>query len=94
MTAATKQDNHKNQSPISYFNEKLSGALLNYLTYEKELYALVKSLEVWEHYLLQKKFVIYTDHESLKHLKGQGKLNCRHSKWVEFIRPYSSSVIR
>jgi hypothetical protein len=60
--------------PIAYFNEKLSGAALNYPTYDNELYALVRALETWQHYLWPKEFVIHTDHESLKHLKGQQKL--------------------
>ena len=30
--------------PIAYFSEKLHGATLNYPTYDKELYALVKAL--------------------------------------------------
>jgi len=38
--------------------------------------------------LWPKKFVIHSDHESLKHLKGQGKLNQRHAKWVEFIETF------
>jgi hypothetical protein len=74
--------------PIAYFSEKLSGAALNYPTYDKELYALVRALETWQHYLWPKEFVIHTDHESLKHLKGQGKLNKRHAKWVEFIETF------
>ncbi|KAH9744213.1 Endonuclease [Citrus sinensis] len=61
--------------PIAYFSEKLSGAALNYPTYDKEMYALVRALQTWQHYLLPKEFVIHTDHESLKHLKGQGKEN-------------------
>ncbi|KAH9698005.1 hypothetical protein KPL71_023835 [Citrus sinensis] len=61
--------------PIAYFSEKLSGAALNYHTYDKEMYALVRALETWQHYLLPKEFVIHTNHESLKHLKGQGKEN-------------------
>lgn len=74
--------------PIAYFSEKLSGASLRYSTYDKELYALVRALETWQHYLWSKEFVIHTDHESLKHLKGQGKLNRRHAKWVEFIETF------
>jgi hypothetical protein len=74
--------------PIAYFNEKLSGAALNYPTYDKELYALVWALETWQHYLWPKEFVIHTDHESLKHLKGQHKLNKRHARWVEFIETF------
>ncbi|WVZ63372.1 hypothetical protein U9M48_013009 [Paspalum notatum var. saurae] len=36
--------------PISYFSEKLCGPVLNYSTYDKELYAL-KNLKIWEEYL-------------------------------------------
>ena len=73
--------------PIAYFSEKLNGAALNYPTYDKELYGLVRVLETWQHYLWLKEFVKHTDHESLKHLKGQGKLNRRHAQWMEFIEP-------
>ena len=37
--------------PIAYFSEKLSGHVLNYFTYDKELYALIRTLETWQHYL-------------------------------------------
>jgi hypothetical protein len=40
--------------PIAYFSEKLNGATLNYPTYDKELYALVRALETWQHYLWPK----------------------------------------
>ena len=39
--------------------------------------------------LVEKEFVIHSDHESLKYMKGQGKLNMRHAKWVEFIEMFS-----
>ena len=74
--------------PVAYFSEKLSGAALNYPTYDKEIYALVRALENWQHYLWPKEFVIHTDHESLKHLKGQQRLNRRHAKWVGFIETF------
>jgi hypothetical protein len=62
---------------------------LNYSTYDKELYALVRVLETWQHYLLLKEFVIHSDHESLKHIRCQAKLNKHHAKWVEFIETFS-----
>ncbi|KAE8662751.1 Tropinone reductase-like protein [Hibiscus syriacus] len=40
------------------------------------------------HNLLPKKFVIHTDHEALKHIKGQHKLNKHHAKWVEFLESF------
>ena len=82
--------------PIAYFSEKLSGAQLNYPIYNKELYALVRVLREWEHYLRPHEFIIHTDHETLKYLKGQTKLNKRHAKWSEFIEsfPYVIKYIK
>jgi hypothetical protein len=74
--------------PIAYFSEKLSGPSLNYLTYDKELYTLVRILETWQHYLWLKEFFIHSDHKSLKHIRGQAKLNKHHAKWVEFIKTF------
>ena len=59
--------------PIAYFSEKLNGPSLNYSTYDKELYALVRVLQTWQHYLWPKEFVIHSDHESLKHIRSQAK---------------------
>ncbi|XP_052725950.1 uncharacterized protein LOC128194403 [Vigna angularis] len=74
--------------PIAYFSEKLRGPTLNYSTYDKELYALIRALKTWEHYLVSQEFIINTDHESLKYLKGQGKLNKRHAKWIEYLEQF------
>ncbi|XP_019431644.1 PREDICTED: uncharacterized protein LOC109338787, partial [Lupinus angustifolius] len=60
--------------PIAYFSEKQGGPMLNFSTYDKELYALVRALQTWQHYLMPKEFVIHSDHESLKYIKGQDLL--------------------
>ena len=73
---------------VAYFSEKMNEPSLNYSTYDKELYALIQTLETWQHYLWPKEFVIHFDHESLKHIKSQAKLNCRHAKWVEFFETF------
>jgi hypothetical protein len=70
------------------FSEKLSGARLNYPVYDKELYALVRVLEVWQHYLWPKEFIIHSDHEALKYLKAQSNPHRRLAKWVEFIESF------
>jgi hypothetical protein len=62
---------------------------MNYPTYDRELYTLVRTLETWQHYLWPREFVIHYDYESLKYLKGQGKLSRRHAKWVKFIETFS-----
>ncbi|KAG8472929.1 hypothetical protein CXB51_035050 [Gossypium anomalum] len=54
--------------PVAYFSEKLSGVMLNYPVYDKEMYALIRALETWQHYLLPKEFTIHTDHEALRYI--------------------------
>ncbi|KAK1680979.1 hypothetical protein QYE76_041827, partial [Lolium multiflorum] len=44
--------------PVAYYSEKLDGARLKYPIYDKELYALVRVLEVWQHYLWPKEEVV------------------------------------
>ena len=48
----------QDKKPIAYFSEKLHGAQLNYSVYDKDMYALVRVLQVWKHYLWPKEFII------------------------------------
>ena len=74
--------------PIAYFSEKLNDAKQKYSTYEKEFYAIIRALWHWRHYLLSQEFVIYSDHEALRYLHSQKKMNFRHGNWVEFLQRY------
>nr|GEV17080.1 putative RNA-directed DNA polymerase [Tanacetum cinerariifolium] len=78
--------------PIAFFSEKLNDTRHKYSTYDKEFYAIVRSLEYWRHYLVSKEFILYSDHEALKYINGQHKLKPKHAKWVEFLRAYSFSI--
>jgi hypothetical protein len=71
--------------PVAFLSEKLHGPSLNYSTYDKEFYALMRVLQTWQHYLWSKEFVIHSDHKSLKYLKGQATMNKRHANCIEFI---------
>ncbi|XP_027348022.1 uncharacterized protein LOC113859448 [Abrus precatorius] len=74
--------------PIAFFREKLNDAKLKYSTYDKEFYTVVRALQHWGQYLLPKEFILYTDHEALKHLNSQQKISRRHASWSEFLQAY------
>lgn len=74
--------------PISFFSEKLSGSKKNYSTYDLGSYAIVQSLKHWHHYLVQREFILITDHETLKYINGQHKLSMRHTKWVVYLQEF------
>ena len=75
----------QNGRPIAYHIDKLYGACLNYPVYDMKLFVLVRVLDVWQHYLRPKEFVIHFDHESLKYLKCQTNLNKGHAKWLSLL---------
>ena len=70
---------------VAYFSKKLNNAKLKYSTYDKEFYAVMQALRYWHNYLIYKEFVLFSDHESLKYINSQKKLNYRHGKWDSFL---------
>ena len=53
---------------IYYASRTLDAAQANYTTTEKELLAIVFSLEKFRSYLLGTRIIVYTDHATLKYL--------------------------
>ena len=58
----------KTDLPIAYYSRILNEPECNYSTIEKELLAIVSSVEHFRPYLLGQEFVIYTDHRPLQWL--------------------------
>ena len=71
--------------PIAFFSEKLGGARSRYSTYDVEFYAVVQAIKHWRHYLFHKEFVLFTDHDALKHLSSHDKVSSRHAAWVAYL---------
>ena len=74
--------------PLAFFSEKLCDSRRKYSTYNKEFFAIVHCLEHWSHYLVATEFILHFDHEALKYIQGQHKLNSRHAKWVEYLQSF------
>lgn len=70
---------------VTYFSEKLSGARSRYSTYDIEFYAVVQAIKHWRHYLVHRDFVLFTDHNALKHLNSQIKVSARHASWIAYL---------
>ncbi|KAF8092703.1 hypothetical protein N665_0403s0011 [Sinapis alba] len=73
-------------------NEKLSGARGRYSTYDVEFYAVVRTIRHWRHYLIHRDFIIFTDHDALKHLDSQLKVSARHANWIAFLQQFTFTI--
>ncbi|GKC89011.1 ty3-gypsy retrotransposon protein [Tanacetum coccineum] len=57
--------------PICYFSRRLGPRMRVAATYQKELFAIVEAVYKWWHYPLGRRFIIRTDHRSIKELMQQ-----------------------
>jgi hypothetical protein len=74
-------------NPICFHSETFNGAMINYPTYDKELYALVQSVKKWKHYLLGKETIVHTNHQPLQYLQSQTRLQqARNFRWMGFLQ--------
>ncbi|GJR59122.1 putative reverse transcriptase domain-containing protein [Tanacetum coccineum] len=79
--------------PVAYFSEKLTGPKSRYTTYDLEFYAVVvQALKHWRHYLFHKEFVLFTDHNSLRHIRTQDKVSHKHGGWLAFLEKFTFVV--
>jgi hypothetical protein len=66
--AGLGQTKNKKHHAIAYASKTLIGPQLNYATIEKELLAIVFTIDKFRSYLVGAKVIVYTDHTILKYL--------------------------
>lgn len=71
--AVLMQEKH----PIVFESRKLHGVEKSYSIYDKEMLTIMHALAKFGQYLVGSKFVVKTDHNSLKHFMHQKDLNER-----------------
>jgi hypothetical protein len=75
--------------PIYYHSETFNQVVVNYPTYDKELYALVQSAKKWKHYLLGKETIMHIYQQPLQYLQAQTKLQqSQHYKWMGCLQHF------
>ena len=77
--------------PIAYFSKTLSEAERKYSTTERELYAIVKAIEHFRHYLYAN-FIVVTDHQALVHLLPSDRAPSRIHRWSIRLLGYHFAV--
>ena len=81
--------------PVAYFSQKLTPAECNYMIYDKELLAIIKSFEAWRPELAgcDKEIKILTDHRNLEYFMATKDLNRRQIRWAEFLSEFGFKIM-
>ncbi|GJT04569.1 putative nucleotidyltransferase, ribonuclease H [Tanacetum coccineum] len=77
---------------VAYFSEKLTESKSRYTTYDLEFYAVVQAVKHWRHYLFYKEFVLFANHDSLRHIRTQDKVSHKHGRWLAFLEKFTFMV--
>ena len=86
------QDQGDGLKPCAYVSAKLTEAMLKRGAYETELWAMIKCLQTWKHYLHGTSVEIRTDHAPLKYYHTQGKLTDKVVRWLDFLSEFDFTV--
>ena len=81
--------------PVAYFSKKMTPAECNYMIYDKELLAIVKSFKTWRPELasVQNEPVkVLTNHQNLEHFMTTKQLNRRQARWAEFLSEFNFKI--
>lgn len=81
--------------PVAYFSKTMAPAECNYSIHDKEMLAIVKSLDEWRPELQNtaKRIQIYTDHKALEYFMTTKQLTGRQARWAEALSEYHFIVM-
>ncbi|XP_011859544.1 PREDICTED: uncharacterized protein LOC105557028 [Vollenhovia emeryi] len=78
---------------IAYFSRVLNKSERNYCVTRRELLAVVDPLKFFRHYLLGRRFLIRTDHVSLRWLMSFKDLEGQLARWLERLQQYDFEIL-
>ena len=84
----------KQHYAISYASKTLTGPQLNYATMEKELLAVVFTMDKFRSYLVGAKVIVYTDHAALKYLLTKKDAKPRLIHWIMLLLEFDPENTR
>jgi hypothetical protein len=82
------------QHPIAYYSSTFIPAERNYNIYERELLAILKSLENWRPHLAatETPVTVLTDHANLTFWKNPRKVNRQVARWFATLQDYNLRI--
>ena len=93
-TMLSQSINGSKWHPVAFQSKTLREHEVNYLTYDKELLAIVRVTQEWRHILLsgEQPFEILTDHRNLVYYRDPQRLSWRQAGWSVQLQDYEFMI--
>jgi hypothetical protein len=81
--------------PCAFMSKSFSPAQINYDVHDKEMLAIVKAFQEWEHMLIGSplSIIVYTDHANLTYFNTTKLLNRRQCRWFDYLSQFDFKII-
>ncbi|CCO33098.1 Retrotransposable element Tf2 155 kDa protein type 3 [Rhizoctonia solani AG-1 IB] len=91
----SQQQSDRRLHPIGFLLESFKGAEVNYNTHDKELLAIICSLEHWRIYLegTTEPITVFTDHRNLEYWKESRTFNRQHARWHLLLADFNFQIV-
>ena len=80
------------EKPISYASRMLLPRELKYCARRREFLAIYEMVQYFRHYLAGSKFIIRTDHDSLKAVKNLEKMTGQIARWIDYLEGFDFKI--
>ena len=77
---------------VYYVSKNLNEAQRNYITTEKELLAIVYTLDKFRAYVVGSIIIVFTDHSTLKYLLTKQDAKARLIRWVLLLQEFNLQI--
>ncbi|ESK81074.1 pro-pol protein, partial [Moniliophthora roreri MCA 2997] len=81
--------------PCGYISHAFDATERNYEIYDRELFAIVRALQTWRHYLMEgpHPVTILCDHKNLTYFRTAQKLNRRQARWSLILSMFDLRLV-
>lgn len=90
----SQQDDEGRYRPVACISRSFADAEKRYDTHDRELLAIIRSLEEFRHWLAGTKepFTVLTDHNNLRYFMTKQRLTDRQSRWADLLSEFNFHI--
>ena len=81
--------------PVGFFSKTMTAPECNYEIHDKEMLAIVRSLQNWRSELvgLRSTIKVFSDHKALEYFMTTKHLTSRHARWLEELNQFHFQIM-